>query len=214
MNNIILLGAPGSGKGSQATLLINKLNIPQISTGDMLREAKKQKTEMGLLAADYMDKGALVPDEVVIGIVKDRLSYDDCKNGFILDGFPRTILQANALDNVLLELGKSLDYVIELNVVEKVIIPRITGRRSCPECKTPYHLIFKKPLNEGICDKCKIDLVHRSDDTEEAVKVRLKNYFEQTKPLSKYYENKGNLFIVNGNGTVNEVTDRINNILS
>lgn len=214
MANIILLGAPGSGKGSQATRIIKKLAIPQISTGDMLREARTKGTEMGKLAASYMDKGALVPDEVVIGIVKERLAQEDCAKGFILDGFPRTIPQAEALDKVLSELAKSLDHVVEIAVPKEIIVPRITGRRSCPTCKRPYHVEFLKPKRENQCDDCNVELVQRADDTVEAVNVRLNAYEAKTAPLTEYYKKQGLLRVVDGDGAMDDVTARIFDILS
>jgi adenylate kinase len=214
MANLILLGAPGSGKGSQAVRIIKKLNIPQISTGDMLRDARKKQTDMGKMAGEFMDRGDLVPDQVVIGIVKDRLNEDDCKNGFILDGFPRTIPQAKSLDVVLENINIKLDYVIEIDVPEEIIIPRITGRRSCPDCKRPFHTVFLKPLVENRCDDCKVDLVQRLDDTVDAVKVRLEAYHEKTEPLANFYKNKGLLKIVDGEGEMDEVTQRIFEFLS
>ena len=204
--NIILLGAPGSGKGSQASKITTKLNIPQISTGDMLRAAKKSNSELGVKAAKYMDSGSLVPDEVVIGLVKERLSLDDCKKGFILDGFPRTVKQADSLQSVLDELDGQIDFVINIDVPQEIIIPRITGRRSCPQCKKPYHIEFLKPKNDNFCDICNVELVQRADDTEKAVKVRLESYNNQTAPLIQYYENKGILKVINGVGTLNEVS--------
>ncbi len=214
MANIILLGAPGGGKGSQAVRLVKQLNIPQISTGDMLREARAMGTEMGLLAARFMDSGELVPDEVVIGIVKDRLAMEDCANGFILDGFPRTIPQAQALDSVLGELGIALDHVIEIAVPDGQIVPRITGRRSCPQCKRPYHVQFLKPREGNLCDDCGVELIQRSDDTEEAVTVRLASYHKKTAPLVDYYKKAGKLRVVDGVGEMEEISARIFTILA
>lgn len=214
MPRIILLGAPGSGKGTQAVKLVEKLGIPQISTGDMLREARKNGTEMGKLASTYMDGGALVPDEVVIGIVKERLAMKDLEKGFILDGFPRTIPQAMALDKVLEDLNIKLDHVVEIDVPFSMIIPRITGRRSCPECKRPFHISFLKPTVENQCDDCKVELIQRSDDTEEAVTQRLEAYQKQTKPLVDYYSEQKILRRVDGDGELEEVFSKIINILS
>ncbi|MBN2723667.1 MAG: adenylate kinase [Deltaproteobacteria bacterium] len=214
MSRLILLGAPGSGKGTQATRLTAKLGVPQISTGDMLREARKKGTPMGKQAAQYMDAGGLVPDEVVIGIVKERLQLKDVENGFILDGFPRTIPQAEALDVVLGDLNIKLDHVVEIAVPDEIIVPRITGRRSCPSCKRPYHVKFMKPRVENYCDDCNTELVQRSDDTEIAVKQRLDAYKKQTLPLVNYYENKHLVRKVDGSGELNEVFDRIIKILS
>ncbi|MBU1220575.1 adenylate kinase [Myxococcota bacterium] len=214
MPRIILLGAPGSGKGTQAVKLVEKLGIPQISTGDMLREARKNGTEMGKLASTYMDGGSLVPDEVVIGIVKERLGMKDLEKGFILDGFPRTIPQAMALDKVLEDLNIKLDHVVEIDVPFSMIVPRITGRRSCPECKRPFHISFLKPTVENHCDDCKVELIQRSDDTEEAVTQRLEAYQKQTKPLVEYYSEQKILRRVDGDGELEEVFSKIINILS
>lgn len=211
---VILLGAPGSGKGSQAGPLTSYFGIPQVSTGDMLREARAQGTPMGREAAKYMDAGQLVPDDVVIGIVKERIQKPDCKKGFILDGFPRTLVQAQALDQVLTDMGIGIDHVVEIRVPDAIILPRITGRRSCPQCKRPYHIQFTPPQQEGICDDCKVELVHRADDTETAVVQRLDAYHRMTAPLVEYYAKQGKLRVVDGQGKVPEVTQRILQILS
>ena len=211
---LILLGAPGSGKGSQAGPLTEKFGILQISTGDMLREARAKGTDMGKLAATYMDAGQLVPDEVVIGIVKERLDNPDCAQGFILDGFPRTLVQASALDEALKNLGIQIDRVVEIRVGDEIILPRITGRRSCPQCKRPYHVVFGPPKKDMLCDTCGVELVHRADDTETAVKKRLEAYHEMTAPLVDYYEKQGKLLVVDGEGKVPEVTKRILQVLS
>jgi len=181
--NIILLGAPGAGKGTQAAVICEKLNIPTISTGNIIREALKNGTEMGLKAKSYMDAGKLVPDEVVIGIVKERLAQDDCANGFILDGFPRTIPQAEALD----AMGVVIDKVIDIEVADEVIVNRLSGRRVCEKCGRPYHLESLKPKAEGICDDCGGTLVQRKDDSIETVKARLDIYHNETEPLKDYY---------------------------
>ncbi len=211
---LILLGAPGSGKGSQAGPLTEHFGILQISTGDMLREAVANGTEMGKLASAYMEKGQLVPDEVVIGIVKDRIAKADCNKGFILDGFPRTLVQAGALDEALRDLGIHLDHVVEIRVQDEIILPRITGRRSCPTCKRPYHVSFTPPAKPGICDSCDVELVHRADDTETAVVKRLEAYHQMTSPLVDYYGQQGKLRVVDGEGKVAEVTKRILEVLS
>ncbi|MBU1069377.1 adenylate kinase [Myxococcota bacterium] len=211
---LILLGAPGSGKGSQAGPLTSKFGILQISTGDMLREARANGTEMGKLAATFMDGGQLVPDEVVIGIVEERLKNPDCANGFILDGFPRTLVQAAALDEALQRLGIAIDRVVEIRVDDEVILPRITGRRSCPQCKHPYHIQFGPPKKDLVCDTCNVELVHRADDTEAAVVKRLEAYHKMTAPLVEYYEKQGKLLVVDGVGKVPEVTKRILEVLS
>mgnify|MGYP000918786246 CR=1 FL=1 len=211
---LILLGAPGSGKGSQAGPLTSRYGILQISTGDMLREARAKGTDMGKLAATYMDAGQLVPDEVVIGIVEERLKNPDCEKGFILDGFPRTLVQAAALDKALERLGISIDHVVEIRVDDGIILPRITGRRSCPQCKKPYHIQFGPPKRDLLCDTCDVPLVHRDDDTEAAVVKRLEAYHKMTAPLVDYYDGQGKLRVVDGTGKVPEVTERIFKVLS
>ena len=191
---LILLGAPGAGKGTQAEVICEKLSIPAISTGNIIREALKSGTEMGLRAKSYMDEGKLVPDEVVIGIIKDRLAQDDCKNGFILDGFPRTIPQAEALD----AMGVIIDRVIDIEVPDEKIVTRMSGRRVCEKCGASYHLLYKKPEVEGVCGKCGGTLVQRKDDHPDTVLERLHVYHEQTEPLKAYYEKQGKLKIVEG----------------
>lgn len=192
--NLILLGAPGAGKGTQAEVICEHLSIPAVSTGNMIREALKNGTEMGLRAKSYMEEGKLVPDEVVIGIIKERLQQDDCKNGFILDGFPRTIPQAEALDS----MGVIIDKVIDIEVPDEKIVERMSGRRVCEACGASYHLLYKKPEKEGVCGKCGGTLVQRKDDHPDTVKERLKVYHEQTEPLKAYYEKQGKLSIVVG----------------
>ena len=200
--NIILLGAPGAGKGTQAAVICEKLNIPTISTGNIIREALKNGTEMGLKAKSYMDAGKLVPDEVVIGIVKERLAQDDCANGFILDGFPRTIPQAEALD----AMGVVIDKVIDIEVADEVIVNRLSGRRVCEKCGRPYHLESLKPKAEGICDDCGGTLVQRKDDSIETVKARLDIYHNETEPLKDYYAKQNKLVIVEGQDTVEDTS--------
>lgn len=200
--NLILLGAPGAGKGTQAEKICEKLSIPAISTGNMLREAMANGTEMGLKAKSFIDAGKLVPDEVVIGIIDERLKQDDCKNGFILDGFPRTIPQAEALD----EMGVRIDKVIDIEVADEKIASRLSGRRVCLKCGATYHTEFKKPNTEGICDACGDTLVQRKDDMPETVLDRLKTYHEQTEPLKGYYEKKGILRVVEGQEEVADTT--------
>lgn len=200
--NIILLGAPGAGKGTQAAVICEKLNIPTISTGNIIREALKNGTEMGLKAKSYMDAGKLVPDEVVIGIVKERLAKDDCANGFILDGFPRTIPQAEALD----AMGVVIDKVIDIEVADEVIVNRLSGRRVCEKCGRPYHLESLKPKAEGICDDCGGTLVQRKDDSIETVKARLDIYHNETEPLKDYYAKQNKLVIVEGQDTVEDTS--------
>ena len=200
--NLILLGAPGAGKGTQAEKICEKLSIPAISTGNMLREAMANGTEMGLKAKSFIDAGKLVPDEVVIGIINERLKADDCKNGFILDGFPRTLPQAEALD----EMGVRIDKVIDIEVADEKIAARLSGRRVCLKCGATYHTEFKKPKAEGICDACGDTLVQRKDDMPETVLDRLKTYHEQTEPLKGYYEKKGILRVVEGQEEVADTT--------
>lgn len=202
MNNIILLGAPGAGKGTQAEKICEHLNIPTISTGNIIREALKSGTEMGKKAQSYLDEGKLVPDDVVIGIVRDRLAQGDCKNGFVLDGFPRTIPQAEALD----QMGIVIDKVIDLQVTDEDVIQRMSGRRICEKCGASYHMQYNKPQVEGVCDKCAGTLIQRKDDHPDTVKDRLRVYHEQTEPLKDYYEKQGKLKIVEGQEEVADTT--------
>ena len=192
---IIMLGAPGTGKGTVAGLLQEKLEIKQVSTGDIFRKNIKEKTELGKIAEEYISQGKLVPDDITIKIIKDRLNEPDVEKGLILDGFPRTVKQAEVLDQILAEKGKKVDKVINLTTPEEEIIERIVNRRVCSnqECKAVYNIVLHPPKIEGICDKCGSELIIRRDDTEETVKARLKNYFEQTSPLVDYYEKQGNL---------------------
>ena len=189
--NIVLLGAPGAGKGTQAKLIIEKYHIPHISTGDMFRDAIKNQTELGVLASKYISKGDLVPDEVTIGLVKERLSQPDCANGYLLDGFPRTLTQAEALKELSHEIKRDLNLVINIVVDEGILVERIAGRRVCKKCGSSYHVISMKPKVDGICDRCGNELVQRPDDNEEALKVRLHHYHEDTQPLINYYEKEG-----------------------
>ena len=200
--NLILLGAPGAGKGTQAAVISERLNIPQISTGNIIREALRSGTEMGLKAKSFMDAGKLVPDEVVIGIIKDRLQADDCQNGFILDGFPRTIPQAEALD----EMGVVIDKVIDIEVSDDTIITRLSGRRVCEKCGRPYHIVDLKPRVDGICDDCTGALIQRKDDQVDTIKARLEIYHSETEPLKGYYEAQGKLSIVDGTAPIDEAT--------
>ncbi len=200
--NLILLGAPGAGKGTQAEKIVEKYNIPAISTGNIIRAALKNGTEMGLKAKAYMDAGSLVPDEVVIGIIKDRLKEDDCKNGFILDGFPRTIPQAQALE----DMGIIIDKVVDIEVPDEKITARLSGRRVCAKCANSYHLIYKQPKVEGVCDACGGELIQRKDDAPETVQARLVEYHEMTEPLKDFYEKLGKLVIVEGQEDVEETT--------
>ena len=199
---LIMLGAPGAGKGTQAEIICERLSIPTISTGNIIREALKSGTEMGVRAKSYMDEGKLVPDEVVIGIIQERLAKDDCKNGFILDGFPRTIPQAEALD----KMGVVIDRVIDLEVPDEKIVERMSGRRVCEACGASYHMLFKKPAVEGKCDKCGGTLVQRKDDHPDTVKERLKVYHNQTEPLKEYYSKQGKLVVVEGQDKVADTT--------
>ena len=199
---LIILGAPGAGKGTQAEKICEKLNIPAISTGNILRAAVKDGTEMGLKAKSYMDAGQLVPDEVVIGIIKDRLNDDDCKNGFILDGFPRTIPQAQAL----LDSGVDIDKVIDIEVPDEAITKRMSGRRVCSKCANSYHIEYKKPKVEGICDACGGELIQRKDDAPQTVLDRLVEYHKMTEPLKGFYENLGKLKVVEGQEDVADTT--------
>ena len=200
--NLILLGAPGAGKGTQAEKICEKLSIPAISTGNILREAMANGTEMGLKAKSFIDAGKLVPDEVVIGIINERLKQDDCKDGFILDGFPRTIPQAEALD----EMGVRIDRVIDIEVADEKIAARLSGRRVCGKCGATYHLAYKKPQKDGVCDFCGDALIQRKDDMPETVLDRLKTYHEQTEPLKGFYEKKGILRVVEGQEEVVDTT--------
>lgn len=199
---LILLGAPGAGKGTQAEKICEKLNIPAISTGNILRAAVKDGTEMGLKAKSFMDAGQLVPDEVVIGIIKDRLNDDDCKNGFILDGFPRTIPQAQAL----LDSGVDIDKVIDIEVPDEAITKRMSGRRVCSKCANSYHIEYKKPKVDGICDACGGELIQRKDDAPQTVLDRLVEYHKMTEPLKGFYENLGKLKVVEGQEDVADTT--------
>lgn len=211
--NLVLMGLPGAGKGTQAEKIIDKYAIPHISTGDMFRAAIKEETELGLKAKSFMDKGELVPDEVTIGIVRERLSKDDCKNGFLLDGFPRTVAQAEALENILSSLGKRLDYVINIEVDREILTERLTGRRICENCGATYHLVFNPPKTEGVCDKCGGPLYQRPDDNAETVGNRLDVNMKQTRPLLNFYEEKGYLRNVNGQQDIHQVFADIDQLL-
>lgn len=202
---LILLGAPGAGKGTQAEKICEKLHIPTISTGNIIRAALKNGTEMGLKAKAYMEAGQLVPDEVVIGIIKDRLKDDDCKNGFILDGFPRTIPQAKAL----VDMGIDIDKVIDIEVPDEKIIARMSGRRVCSKCANSYHMEYKKPKVDGICDACGGELVQRKDDAPETVLARLEEYHEMTEPLKGFYDKLGKLNVVEGQEDVSDTTSLV-----
>ena len=211
--NLIFLGAPGAGKGTQAKMVSEKYGIPQISTGDMLREAVAKGTELGKKAKEYMDRGELVPDEIVIGIVKERLQQPDCEKGFILDGFPRTLAQAEALDEMLKELGKKIDAVINIFVPEEEVVKRIVYRRTCKNCGAVYHLIYNPPKEDNKCDKCGGELYQRDDDKEETVRERYRVYRENTEPLIEYYRKKGILYDVDGTKDIKGVWEQIEAIL-
>lgn len=206
---LILLGPPGAGKGTQSKYLMDNYSIPQISTGDILRAAVKSQTAMGLKAKAFMDAGALVPDEVVIGIVRDRLQEKDCAQGFILDGFPRTVPQADALQQVLADLGKELDVVISLRVDNEALVERLTGRRTCAACGRGYHVRFDPPRVESVCDDCGGALRQRDDDREETIRQRLQVYDLQTAPLIAYYRDRELLAEVDGMATIDDVQQQI-----
>ncbi|MBC2579636.1 adenylate kinase [Clostridium sp. DJ247] len=210
---VILLGPPGAGKGTQAKLISEKYDIPHISTGDIFRKNISEKTPLGIEAKKYMDNGQLVPDEVTIGIVKDRLSMDDCKSGFLLDGFPRTAKQAEALDSFLNDTGLKIDTALLIDVPREFILDRMTGRRVCISCGASYHIKFNPSKVENKCDICGGSLIQRKDDTEETVKERLDVYDRQTQPLINYYAEKGALSKVQGTGEISDVFENISNIL-
>ena len=207
---LVLLGAPGAGKGTQAEIISEKYNIPTISTGNIIRAALKNGTEMGLKAKAYIDSGRLVPDDVVIGIIKERLTEDDCKKGFILDGFPRTIPQAEALD----QMGIAVDAALSIEVCDREIVKRMSGRRVCEKCGASYHTEFKKPKLNDVCDSCGGKLVIRKDDEPDTVLDRLDIYHKQTEPLKDYYANKGKLRTVEGQANIEDTTALVLNILS
>ncbi len=210
---LVLLGAPGAGKGTQAKMLIDKYRIPQISTGDILRKAVADGTPLGKEAKSYMDKGELVPDSVVIGLVKERLSQDDCKNGYILDGFPRNTSQAETLDGVLGGMNASLDVALSVDVDQDILMKRLTGRRTCKSCNQMYNIHFSAPKKEGVCDKCGGDLYQRDDDKEETIRKRLDVYNNQTAPLIDYYDNKGILKSIQGVGDISEIFNKVVEVL-
>ncbi len=211
--NLILLGPPGAGKGTQAKLLSARFNIPQISTGEILRSAVRESTVMGVRAKGFMDSGSLVPDEVVVGIVEERLLKADCQNGFILDGFPRTIPQADALGQTLQGLGKDLNHVIAITVDTNELIARITGRRTCIKCGKGYHITFDPPKVDGVCDLCGSDLCQRDDDKEETLRMRLQVYDKQTEPLISYYTAQSLVRTVLGQGSIEDIQRSIINLV-
>ena len=210
---IIMLGAPGAGKGTQAKMIADKYGIPHISTGDIFRANIKEQTALGMEAKQYMDKGALVPDELTVKILLDRVAKDDCNTGYVLDGFPRTIPQAEVLDKAVAELGEHIDYAINVEVPDENIVNRMSGRRACLACGATYHVVHVPPKKEGICDRCGKELVLRDDDKPETVKKRLSVYHEQTQPLIDYYEKKNILKEVDGTKDMNDVFSDIVNIL-
>jgi len=207
--NLILLGPPGAGKGTQAQMIVERYRIPQISTGDILRNAVKESTPLGLKAKAFMDRGQLVPDEVVIGIIDERLRAPDCNPGFILDGFPRTIAQAEALQSILTKIGKSIDHVINMEVDPEELVNRLTGRRTCKNCGAMFHVLFHPPKGEGICDRCGGPLYQREDDKEETIRTRLREYRKQTAPLIEYYRQKNRLRSIQGMGGQDQIFERI-----
>jgi adenylate kinase len=211
--NLILLGGPGAGKGTQAKKLIDRYHIPQISTGDILRAAVKEGTELGRKAKEFMDAGKLVPDEVVIGIVEERLKQPDAKKGFILDGFPRTVPQAQALDAALAKLGSKIDHVVSIDVDEEALVERLTGRRTCKSCGQMFHVKFTPPNKAGVCDKCGGELYQRDDDNETTVRSRLATYNQATKPLIDYYSAKGQVRPIAGVGGIDDIFNKIAGIL-
>ena len=211
--NILFMGPPGAGKGTQAEAIVNEFGIPHISTGDAFRLAIKQGTPIGMKAKEYMDQGLLVPDDVTIGIVEERLQQPDCKKGFLLDGFPRTISQAEALDGILDRLNTGLDHVINLKVDRDKLLARLTGRSLCKNCGATYHVVFNPPKQEGICDKCGGELYQRSDDNEESVGTRLDEYINKTAPLLTFYENKGLLRQIDGEQEIHAVSQEIVSLL-
>ncbi|MCM1122162.1 MAG: adenylate kinase [Eubacterium sp.] len=210
---IIMLGAPGAGKGTQAKMIAGKYDIPHVSTGDIFRANIKNGTELGMEAKKYMDQGLLVPDELTVKILLDRVAKEDCRNGYVLDGFPRTIPQAEVLDKALTELGDQIDYAIDVDVPDENIIKRMSGRRACPSCGATYHIEHIPPKKEGICDTCGEELVLRDDDKPETVQNRLSVYHEQTQPLIDFYAAKGILKTVDGTMDMKDVFDAVTAIL-
>jgi adenylate kinase len=211
--NLILLGPPGAGKGTQAQLLSSKYSIPQISTGDILRSAVREQTAMGIKAKEYMDVGQLVPDDIVVGIVEERLGKPDCTKGFILDGFPRTLEQAEALKRTLRSLGKNIDHVVSIAIDSSELILRITGRRTCVKCGKGYHITFDPPQVSGVCDVCGSELYQRDDDKEDTIRRRLTVYDKQTQPLISHYGNESLLRTVIGMGSITDIQEQIVNLI-
>jgi len=211
--NIIFLGPPGAGKGTQAKKIAEEFDIPHISTGDIFRKNLKEGTELGLKAKAYMDKGLLVPDEIVVAIVEDRLKEPDCRQGFILDGFPRTVIQAEALEKVLEKLKTRITYVINIEVSKDELIDRLTGRRVCKSCGATYHMKYDPPQKPGVCDKCDGPLIQREDDKVETVEKRLDVYEKQTQPLIEFYKNMGSLKTIDGMQPIEKVFENIKGVL-
>lgn len=211
--NIVMLGAPGAGKGTIAKKLEEKYHLPHVSTGDLFRENIKNNTALGQEAKTYMDRGALVPDTVTINMLLDRISKEDCKNGFILDGFPRNLAQADGLKNALSKKSEKIDIAILMDAKDEDIVNRLSGRRVCESCGTPYHIVTLKPKVDGICDKCGGKLIQRKDDTEEVIKDRLKVYHEQTQVLIEYYEKEGILLTMNGFDTVDNILSALEKVI-
>jgi len=210
---IVLFGPPGAGKGTQAERISREMGIPHIATGDMFREAVAKGTELGRKAQEYMRRGELVPDEIVNEMVRERISMPDCSRGFILDGYPRTVNQAKALDEMLAEMGRKVDVVLNLSVSDDEVVKRLSYRRICRRCGAIYHLINNPPRREGVCDRCGGELYQREDDREEVIRRRLRVYYEQTEPVLRYYAERGILRDIDGNGTVDEVWERVKKAL-
>lgn len=208
------MGLPGAGKGTQAEKIVEKYNIPHISTGDMFRAAIKEGTELGIQAKSFMDQGALVPDEVTIGIVRERLSKEDCEKGFLLDGFPRTVAQAEALENILTDLNRRINFVININVDKGILMERLTGRRICKSCGSSYHLVFNPPTKADTCDRCGGELYQRADDNSDTVQNRLDVNLKQTQPLLDFYQGKGYLQNIDGQQDINKVFEDVDALLT
>ncbi|WP_202081260.1 adenylate kinase [Caldalkalibacillus salinus] len=211
--NLVFMGLPGAGKGTQAEHVVERFDIPHISTGDMFRAAIKEETPLGKEAKSYMDQGGLVPDEVTIGIVKERLAKDDCKHGFLLDGFPRTVAQAEALEDILAESDRKIDHVVYIDVARDVLLARLTGRRICKNCGATYHVEFNPPKEEGVCDRCGGELYQREDDNEETVANRLDVNMQKQQSLLDFYSDRGYLRKVNGQQDIDQVTDDISKLV-
>ena len=211
--NIVIMGPPGAGKGTQASLIVHELGIPHISTGDAFRLAIQKETPVGIKAKHYIDKGLLVPDSITIGIVQERLAQSDCRKGFLLDGFPRTLSQGKALEHLLKQFETTVTHVINLQVEREQLIARITGRRLCPVCGASYHIMYHPPLQEGICDKDQAQLIQRSDDNEKSVSIRLDEYFNKTLPLLEFYKHKNLLWQIDGQQPISAISHQIVSLL-